>query len=406
MSEERKSTNRRTFIRMGVAGVAGLSAGALKGQEPEKKTPSGKEETNPHPIPRRKLGRTGIEVPILSMGAQAEDPAVYRAAAKAGITHFDTAETYNRGQHEEMLAEAMKDFPREQLLIGTKVYMHADQKTGLYPKNLSISSFYEKFEGSLKRLKMDYVDILYIHSVTSAGGVSCAPLMEALVKLKKEGKTRAIGLSTHTNEAQVIDAAREAKVYEVILTSYNFLQPHSAEMQRAIEQGAKAGIGFVAMKTQAGVFYDRERKEPIPMKAALKWALSNPHIATAIAGFTTFDQLEEDLAAVQDLSLSAEEKKGLRLVEGKAGLYCSQCRQCLDQCPHSLSIPDYMRAYMYAYGYRNLSKAYQTLSEFKGKAVPCTECPSCTVTCAKQFDVKMKVLDVARISNIPEDILT
>jgi len=55
------------------------------------------------------------------------------------------------------------------------------------------------------------------------------------------------------------------------------------------------GLGIVAMKTQAGVYWDKEKTTPINMKAALKWALRDPNVHTAIPGFTTLDQLQTDL---------------------------------------------------------------------------------------------------------------
>ena len=76
---------------------------------------------------------------------------------------------------------------------------------------------------------------------------------------------------------------------------------------------AKAGVGIIAMKTQAGVFWDRERQHQINMKAALKWALANENVHTAIPGFTTFDQMNLDLSVMEDLQLTPAEKKDLTL---------------------------------------------------------------------------------------------
>src|SRR5208337_3160926 len=110
-------------------------------------------------------------------------------------------------------------------------------------------------------------------------------------KAKRDGKTRFVGVSTHKNEPEVVRAAVESKLYDVVLTSYNFRQDHHLEVQRAVGEAAAAGLGVVAMKTQAGVFWDKEKKDPIDARAALKWALRDPNIHTAIPGFSTFDQL-------------------------------------------------------------------------------------------------------------------
>ena len=78
------------------------------------------------------------------------------------------------------------------------------------------------------------------------------------------------------------------------------------------EKASKAGIGIVAMKTQAGVYWDEEKQNKINMKAALKWALQSPHVHTSIPGFATFDQLNEDLEVMSDITLTDKDKKDLR----------------------------------------------------------------------------------------------
>jgi predicted aldo/keto reductase-like oxidoreductase len=161
------------------------------------------------------------------------------------------------------------------------------------------------------------------------------------------------------------------------------------------------------MKTQAGVYWDKLRSQPINMKAALKWALQNQNIHTSIPGFTTFDQMEMDLSVMEDLKLTPEEKKDLKIDQTAiiSGLYCQQCDECLSQCQKNLPIPTLMRIYMYVYGYKNLSLAHETLSTIDLKHIPCTSCNSCLVKCKNNFDVKNKILDISRIKNIPPDFL-
>ena len=73
---------------------------------------------------------------------------------------------------------------------------------------------------------MDYVDILYLHSAKSKEYTQNKPFVEALLEVKAKGKARFIGVSTHSNEPEVINAAVDSGVYDVILTSYNFQQKH------------------------------------------------------------------------------------------------------------------------------------------------------------------------------------
>jgi aryl-alcohol dehydrogenase-like predicted oxidoreductase len=410
MSKTQHTGERRDFLKKGLAGVAGftLASTTLRADEetaiPEKKPA----ETKKPKVITRTLGRTGIELPVVSMGA-VDNENLIAAALDAGIRHIDTAFVYMNGRHEEMIGKVIKGRPRDSFVIGTKVYVNFDQRTGLYAKDTDPKIVFEQLETSLQRLGLEYVEILYLHDVVKGESARFAPLLEALQKAKAQGKARYIGISTHTNEPEVINAAVDAKVYDVVLTAYNFRQPHRAEVQAAIKRAAKAGLGVVAMKTQAGGYWDSGRQEPINHKAALKWALSNEDVHTAIPSFPSFDQLELDLSVMEGLALSAAEKKDLRLDEPTktAGLYCAQCRKCVEQCRHHVELPTMMRSYMYAHGYRDLAKAKNAVRNLELTPPLCASCDPCTVTdCTMGFNVKEKALDIARIANVPDDFIS
>ena len=408
MEKKNDKRNRRDFLKKGVTGLAGFAvlpavlSGEVNGQEEEKAIKKTK-------MVNRTLGKTGIKLPVVSMGAGAcENPAVLEAALDAGMVHLDTANSYGRGRNEEMIGEVMKNRSWDSVVIGTKVVGdNEDRRTGMFTEETKAAPFVEKFEASLQRLGTDCVDILYLHSLVKREAVLFEPLLSALVKLKKEGKTKFIGVSTHGNEPEAIRAAIESKVYDVVLTAYNFRQPHVAEVEKAIAEAAKAGIGIVAMKTQAGVFWDRERQHQINMKAALKWTIQNENVHTTIPGIATFDQLEENLSVMEDLKLTPKEEADLKLGEklGMNGLYCRQCGNCLAQCDKGVEVPTLMRSYMYAYGYRNLSMAKEAVESIDLSKVPCSNCGACKVDCTMGFDVKSKVEDIARIRNVPSDFL-
>jgi len=395
--------NRRKFLRTGAAGAATVMAvtGGAFGM-----LPAGRRRSD---IIYRRLGKTGIQVPVVSMGVmRADNPSLVRAALDNGINHFDTANGYQGGKNELMLGEIFKDHPRDSFTIATKVKPAGMARdTGLPTKETTAKDFMAKFEESMERLRMDYVDILYLHSASAAAMVNHEEITGAMKDLKNKGRVKYIGVSTHTNEPEVIDAMVEAGFWDVVLTRYNFNLSYLDKLTLSINRAAEAGIGIVAMKTMAGGFFDRERTKPVNTKAALKWSLQNENIHTTIPGMTSFDMLEENLEVMTDISMSAEEKKDILLSSNEPGLFCTTCNNCLDKCRKHLPVPDIMRAYMYAYGYANMEKAHSLLSELQTGADPCVDCDECTIdNCTKRFDIPAKITDISRLVNVPGDFIS
>ena len=381
--------NRRNFLKL--SATAGAALALVPAGVHAKET-----DMNKKKIPVRTLGkRTGIKVPVLSMGVMnADNPSVVRAAYNSGIIHFDTANGYQNGRNEEMLGEFFADKPRNSFIMATKVRE--------VPSDTAAAGFLEKFETSMKRLRMSYVDILYYHMPND---VNYAPILEAMLKLKKDGRVKYIGVSTHSNEPAIINAMVDNGNYDVVLTSYHYAQKHLADLNPAIARAAKAGMGVVAMKTMNGGFLDKEKTQKVNTRAALKWALQNNNIHTAIPGFTTFDMLEELLDSAANLKMNKDEKNFLSGTVAMNSLYCQGCRVCEGQCPQGLPIPDIMRAYMYNYGYKKPSLAKEVIDELALAGNPCSDCAACAVKCISGFQVAQKVKDISRLQYVPHEFL-
>ena len=396
-----QSINRRGFLRTGITGAAGIVA-----LSPSLVASSSSEQQEN--IIYRTLGKTGMKIPVISFGVmRADNPNLCKAAYEKGIRLFDTANGYQNGNNETMLGNLLKDYPRNSFYLATKVKPDGVDKNGKPTDRTTAESFLEKFNVSLSRLKMDYVDILYVHIVSNPELIEYKPIINAVKKLKKDGKIKFMGFSTHQNEAAVINAAVATDTWDVILTSYNFKQTYISELNSAIRKANEAGIGVIAMKTMAGGgFLDKEKTKPINSASALKWVLSNPDVTTSIPGMTDFDQLDLNVKILTDISITDEEKKDLMIASAETGLYCTGCSKCMTACPMNLPVPDLMRAYMYAYGYSSPAMAYSLLSELGTGDNPCKECNTCAVGCTKKFNVKEKIADISRLVNVPADFLT
>lgn len=395
---EKKGVNRRNFLRISATAGAGVlltpgsTAFALN---------KSVEFNDKIEYPMRTLGRTGIKLPLLSMGVmRADNPNVVRAAYNAGITHFDTAHGYQNGRNEEMLGHFFKDKPRDSFYIATKC------KPEWPLKDEFEKEYTEMFDLSLKRLQMDYVDWFYVHDLKEGEQVKNERLLKLIRTFKSEGKTKYLALSMHANNPEVIDAAVETGVFDVILLSYNFKLDKLNEVNEAIARGAKAGIGFVAMKTMVGGTEDVEGNKIVNGQACLRWVWNNENICTAIPGFTNFDMLDDCIAAVENPELTGSDKDYLAALCTKEGLYCQQCGKCVGQCPEHLPIPDMMRAYMYAYGYKYAQLSKETLAELNLPEKICDNCSECKVQCPSGFNVGQKIAAITPVRDMPMEFLT
>ena len=401
--------NRRFFLKSSILGASAalLSTKAVALNDHTKSDNLNKEDYDQPKIITRILGKTGIELPVLSMGVmRADNPNLVKAALKAGIRHFDTAHGYQRGNNEQMLGEVFKDVPRDSIVMSTKIPAGERGRDGASNIGYSKEAFLEKLDISLGRLKMDHVDMLYSHGVSSREEMFNEAVLDAMTSAKKAGKTRFIGLSTHSHEPEVIIAAIETGVIDVILTAINFKQDHYPELKEAIARAADKGIGIIGMKNLAGGYLDEEKQKPINAKAAIKWVLQDPNITTCIPGFVTFDQLQEDLELLTDITLKPEELNSLELASAETGLYCQGCGKCLTACKKSLPIPDIMRAYMYAYGYASMEQAYTTLVDNNIPVNPCSDCGICTVQCSKNFHISEKISRITRLKDVPQEFIS
>jgi len=393
---------RRDFMKTTLAGCGGLFllSSEAKGQETKMVDSKGKERKFVY----RTLGRTGLKLPVINMGVMNSDnPNLIRAALDSGIVLLDTAHGYMGGRNEETIGSVIKGRPRDSFMIGSKVSLPQDRSTGRYLEGATTDEFLKKLDISLKRLGVDHVEILYHHGVSNKESVVYEPVLKAMEKAKKEGKIRFAGISTHMNEPEVVHATVDSKFYDVILVAYNFQQKHYTEVRSAIARAAQAGIGIVGMKAIRGGF--RQTPSVQSASAALKWVLQDPNVHTIVPGFTAFEEMETDLAVLENPNLTEDEKKTLQKDASLTSLYCQGCGQCLKQCRDQLPVPDLMRAYMYTYAYRNLALAQDLLLSLELPSRACEDCSQCSVKCSVGFNVPAKIRDVARLKDVPTEFI-
>jgi voltage-dependent potassium channel beta subunit len=296
----------------------------------------------------RRLGRSGLKVSEISLGSWLtyggyvnENRAIasIHKAFHLGINFFDTANVYENGEAEKTIGKALKLFPRESYVLGTKVFWPMGD--GPNDRGLSRKHIMDQCHASLKRLDTDYIDIYYCHRYDEETPIE--ETLRALDDLVRQGKIVYIGVSEWTKE-QLEEALKVADKY--LLDRIIVNQPQYNMFARGIEEeiipfSEKNGIGQVVWSPLAqgvlsgkyleGSSFPRDsratnalayktmkgylKEEPIQKarllhqlaekvnislpQLALAWILRQENVASAIIGASKVEQIEENVKATE-----------------------------------------------------------------------------------------------------------
>ncbi len=362
-------TDRRTFLQIAAA-ASGL---ALVG------CPSGSERTDaaPREMRYRALGRTGLQVSEIAFGAHGVDnPPLARAALDAGINTFCTSGQYLDGREEEALGRAIRESgrPRERLVLftGNEVRPGGTARSVL-----------DDIDASLRRLGTDYVDVYYAGSVRFPSELRVATFHEAIEEAKRSGKVKHLGISGHNGGMQeCMNAAIDDGRFEVFFVKYDFVSyPDQAGI---LHRAAERGIGTVVFKTNAGnrqnEIKDLEAGGLSFRQATVKWALTNPDVASVAVTLTNYGRLRELTAAVGSPPTAAEVEMLRRYREEMSNKVCRFCGTCEADCRHGVAVADVMRYAMYFKYYGREKEAMRLYANLpRGNAAD--ECAACQGAC-------------------------
>jgi aryl-alcohol dehydrogenase-like predicted oxidoreductase len=312
---------------------------------------------------KRKLGKSNLEVSAVGLGCMGmsfsygppkdkkEMTALLRAAVERGVTFFDTAEVYGPFTNEELVGEALASF-RKQLVIATKFGFDvsgSDNRPGAAGVNSQPEHIIRAVEGSLKRLRLETIDLLYQHRVDP--NVPIEDVAGVVKKLIREGKVKHFGLS----EAGVQTIRRAHKVQPVTALQSEYSLWTRTPEKEVIPTLEELGIGLVpysplgkgfltgamnestklesndfrstlprftpeAMKANqalvdllAGI---AQRKKVTPAQIALAWLLAQKPWIVPIPGTTKLHRLDENMGAV-DVELTADDLREIENATSK-----------------------------------------------------------------------------------------
>ncbi len=306
--------DRRSFFHQAGVAAGGLWLGmshALAG-----------EQNSPGQLARRVLGKTGVSVTTMTLGTApcgfAKPHSTKRvadcvnAALDLGITAIDTAPAYDVAEEGVGLALGKR---RKEVFLSTKVL--AD----------SVDEAEKILANSLRKLKTDYVDLLYFHQVGDRKvDIALDPdgVFTWLVKQKKAGKARFVGISGH-NRPGKFTRLLESGECDVLLTVVNFVDRHTYKFEESVlPVAARHGVGVVAMKVFGGA---RNMQYSNPNSGshldtqyhelAIRYALGIPGVATLNIGCASVEQVRQDVAMVARWRPLSQEELAAALALGK-----------------------------------------------------------------------------------------
>jgi len=233
--------------------------------------------------------------------------AVLRRAVELGVDHVDTADAYGPHVNEELIADALHPYPPG-LVIATKggLVRNGDDADG-WPKDGRPEHLKRACEGSLKRLRVEHIDVYYLHRPDPA--VPYAESIGALKELKDEGKIRHVAVSNASVE--LLELARGIVDVAAVQNQFSLTDRRSRDVLDVCERD---GIGFVpwapldagALEPGGPVAEIARRHGATPTQVAIAWLLHASPATLPIPGTGSLEHLEENVAAAA-LELTSDE---------------------------------------------------------------------------------------------------
>jgi pyridoxine 4-dehydrogenase len=258
----------------------------------------------------RRLGFGAMRITGEGIWGPPDDPEearrLLRRVVERGVNLIDTADSYGPEVSENLIAEALHPYP-DGLVIATKGGLRRTGP-GQWPRDARPERLKECCEGSLRRLKVDRIDLYQLHSPDPK--VPYEDSVGALKELQDEGKIRHVGISNVS-----VDELERARAIVEVVTVQNRYNLEDRDAEDVLEACQAAEIGFipwfplaVGRLAEPGGALDRIASEhdAAPAQIALAWLLARSPVMLPIPGTSSVEHFEENLAAAE-IELSSEE---------------------------------------------------------------------------------------------------
>ncbi len=391
----------RSFFGLGSPGGRGWSRplGEIFGGEVVRTHPEWKSEWRGSRVQSYgRLGRTEWPVSdtVLGTGPLRGELGVKiaRLALERGVNYIDTAPDYSAEGSEKAVGEAIRDLPRESFFLATKWC----SAVGHLPAGTPVARYREVIEESLDRLGTHYVDLVHVHSCDDVERLLDPNVHEAFAQLKREGKVRFLGFSSHTpNLEQVATAAIDSGKFDVMMVAYHHgIWPRLSEIIARARR--EQDMGVVAMKTLKGAKHRGlagfSGEEDSYAQSALKWVHGNSDVSCAVISFFDLQHVDEYLYASGKTAGSEDLAVLEKYDRLSAQTYCApHCGVCLSACPEEVPIHDVLRHRMYFEDYRSERQGMDLYAKLDRNASQCVDCAApCTGSCPFGISIQERMV--------------
>lgn len=379
MTENRNKIDRRGFLKaIGAAGVASAIAPiqTLYAGNPDAKGMT--QEQTAMQLPKRRLGKTGVDVSILCGAGDfdfEEKPILLRKSYDWGIHFWDTSTVYMGGKSEKGIGRFFRRHPerRKEIFLCTKSDIQ-DARGVRHPVKIE-----RQLDRSLNRFRTDTIDLYLLHHLVRPEELTDEIGVWA-EKMKKAGKIRFFGFSTHTNMVKCLEKGARIDWIDAIMTAYNFRWFEDPEMQAAVNACHRADIGLIAMKSQASYSFANapntepdsesgkllahfEQKGFSEGQAKLKAVWQDERFASIASMLPNLALLASNAAAAMDKTELTQADMTVLEQYAKATCngYCAGCSEICDSAMGGESyVREVMRHMMYysSYGEPEMAKRY------------------------------------------------
>ncbi len=341
--------------------------------------------------------------------------AMIEYAIDHGVDYFDTAYPYHKsnrspkGKSEPFLGKALRDHPREELKIATKL------PSWLVKSREDMDKYLDE---QLGRLRTDYIDFYLLHGLNTDFWTNLTKngVFDFMDNALADGRVRFAGFSFH-DDLPLFKKIVDAYDWSFCQIQYNYMDEDNQAGTKGLRYAARKGLGVIVMEPLLGGFLGNKLPKDVramvtrgktrrtPAELALRFLWDKPEVSLVLSGMSTMPQLRENVGLASKASVGSLTKGDKALIERvkrtlrkRMMVRCTGCKYCMP-CPSGVDIPACFEQLNHGAMYGDMPFArrmYAWVVKPGNKASKCTECGKCERLCPQRIDIRGELKEVVR----------